>query len=110
MPKKLLLVILSAILMPVVASAQSFLVDYFPVLVYGDTDIYKQVFNGVAVMFNNKTTMGFVTNVVGILAFIMIVWRLTFKHGSADGGETGSAPWELFFKQFAFLCYYVCVS
>ncbi len=104
MPKKLLLVILSAILMPVVASAQSFLVDYFPVLVYGDTDIYKQVFNGVAVMFNNKTTVGFVTNVVGILAFIMIVWRLTFKHGSAGGGETGSAPWEMFFKQFAFLC------
>ena len=104
MPKKLLLAILSAILMPVVASAQSFLVDYFPVLVYGDTDIYKQVFNGVAVMFNNKTTVGFVTNVVGILAFIMIVWRLTFRHGSAGGGETGSAPWEMFFKQFAFLC------
>ncbi len=104
MPKKLLLVILSAILMPVVASAQSFLVDYFPVLVYGDTDIYKQVFNGVAVMFNNKTTVGFVTNVVGILAFIMIVWRLTFRHGSAGGGETGAAPWEMFFKQFAFLC------
>lgn len=104
MPKKLLLVILSAILMPVVASAQSFLVDYFPVLVYGDTDIYKQVFNGVAVMFNNKTTVGFVTNVVEILAFIMIVWRLTFRHGSAGGGETGAAPWEMFFKQFAFLC------
>lgn len=70
MPKnKLALLFLLLLALPNIASAQTFLIDYFPVIVYGDTESYRKIFNGVAIIFNNKSVTDFLSNVIGSLDF-----------------------------------------
>ncbi|WP_394981032.1 conjugal transfer protein TraG N-terminal domain-containing protein, partial [uncultured Helicobacter sp.] len=77
--------------------------DNLPIYVYGDVGLYQKVFNGIAMIYSNQTFMDFALTVISMLAFILFVFRIMYRHNSATGGEVGTDPMSLAIKQFVFL-------
>ncbi|RDU51439.1 hypothetical protein CQA49_09605, partial [Helicobacter sp. MIT 00-7814] len=102
-----ILVLIALLLIPSCAFGKTPLIDYFPVAVYGDVDIYKTVFDSVAKIFNQdeenpNTLMHLAAYLIPILAYILMLWRIYFKVGQR-GGEAGTSPFEMVVKYLVFV-------